>query len=130
MMVTNGIDTMRFSCSALNVKVVSSSPCLLRSPVLSCAVLSCAVPRRAVAVAVPVPATVRLHIWCITVTFRLSVRVSFPVCCGRYVCFSKPLTFPQWFHFFCFSCMFRALFKTSSISYFTHQVGLAVSKSA
>ena len=55
------------------------------APVLSCAVLSCAVPRRAVAVPAPAPAPapVRLLVLCIIVTFRLSVRVSFPVCCGR-----------------------------------------------
>ena len=41
-MVSNGIDTMGLPCSALNVKVVSVSPCLFCSPVLSCAV-----PRRA-----------------------------------------------------------------------------------
>ena len=37
---------------------------------------------------------------CITVTFRLSVRVSFLVCCGRYVCFSKPWTFHNGLIFF------------------------------
>ena len=66
-------------------------PCLFCSPLLSCAV-----PRRAVLVSVPV----RLLVLCITVTFRLSVRVSFPVCCGWYVCFSKPLTFHNGFMFF------------------------------
>ena len=45
-MVSNGIDTMWFPRSALNVKVVSASPCLHWSPELSCAVLSCAVPCR------------------------------------------------------------------------------------
>ena len=90
---------------------------------MRCAVLPrCAVPRRAV----PVP--VRLLVLCITVTFRLSVRVSFPLCCGRYVCFSKPLTFHNGSMFFRSSCMVRALFQTSSPTYFTYQEGLEVSK--
>ena len=91
---------------------------------MRCAVLRCAVPRRAV----PVP--VRLLVLCITVTFRLSVRVSFPLCCGRYVCFSKPLTFHNGSMFFRSSCMVRALFQTSSPTNFTYQEGLEVSKCA
>ena len=47
--------------------------------------LCCAVPRRTVAVPLPVP--VRLLVQCITVTFRLSVRVSLPVYGGQYVLF-------------------------------------------
>ena len=63
--------------------------------VLLCCLVLCRV--------VPVPVPVRLLVLCITVTFRLSVRVSFPVCCGWYVCFSKPLTFHNGFMFFYFS---------------------------
>ena len=99
---------------------VSASPCLLCSPVLSCAV-----PRRAVAVAVPV----RLLVLCITDTFCLSVRVSLPVCCGQYVLFES-FDLPQWFHVFCFSLLFHALFQTSSCISFTNQKELEIWKSA
>ena len=61
--------------------------------VLLCCLVLCRV------VPVPVTVPVRLLVLCITVTFRLSVRVSFPVFCGWYVCFSKPLTFHNVFMF-------------------------------
>ena len=48
--------------SALNVKMVSAARSLLCSLVLSCAVLYCAVPRRAVAVLLPVLVPVRLFV--------------------------------------------------------------------
>ena len=108
-----------------NVKVVSASPCLLCFLVLSCAVLFCAVPCRVV----PWPCSctcVRLLILCISVTFRLSVRVSLPVCCGRYVYFSKTLTFHNGSTAYYFSLLFQALFETSSCTSFTNQVGLEI----
>ena len=64
---SNGIDSVWLPCSALNVKVVSVSPCLFCSPVLSCAV-----PRRAV----PVP--VRPLVLCITVVGMSAFRSLWP----------------------------------------------------
>ena len=74
--------------------------CFLCLPVyfvLLCGLVLCRV--------VPVP--VRLLVLCITVTFRLSVRVSFLVCCGLYVCFSKLLTFHDSFIFFASRSCFK-----------------------
>ena len=84
------------------IRVVASSEC--QSCFVRCAVL-CALPRRAVAVSLPVP--VRLLVSCVIVTFRLFFRVSLPVCCGRYVCCSKPLTYHNGFMFFASQSCFK-----------------------
>ena len=82
-MVSNGI-VIAVQCSECR-----SGFCVSLSIFFSFAVLCCARARAS------------------AVTFRLSVRVSFLVCCGWYVCFSKPLTFHNGFMFFASRSCFK-----------------------
>ena len=84
-----GWRTLRCAVCLLVCLSVAASPGLLCSPVLSCAQLSGAVPCRA-----RVSAYLVYHCH-----FRLCVRVSLLVCCGRYVCCSKLLAFHNGFMF-------------------------------